>query len=365
MILRKGRCKDVHISQTFADENFTIMQSFLTETQRNEYRRIHKKSKEKRFADRIKSILALDRGYSFEEIAELLMIDDTSIRRWYEQYLAGGIEALLKDDYQGSEPKLSVKQQEALAEHLKQHIYLSAKEICAYVQGRYGENYTVTGMTYLLHRLNFTYKKPKHIPGKADASAQEAFVKKYRHLKKNMKQADTLYFMDGVHPLHNSQPAYGWIQKGEEKELKANTGRQRININGAYDIKNHRLVFHEDESVNAQSTIALLQKLLHRQTDGKIYIISDNARYYRSKEVRTYLKKHRRIKFVFLPPYSPNLNLIERLWKFFKKKITYNRYYEKFAVFREKCLDFLRQLKLYKKELENLMTENFQLLQAA
>jgi transposase len=341
------------------------MQSFLTEAQRSEYKRLHKKSKEKRFADRIKSILALDRGYSFEEIAMLLMIDDTSVRRWYEQYLADGMDALLVDDYQGSDPKLSVKQLRSFTEHLEQHIYLSAKEICAHVQGRYGVTYTVTGITDLLHRLNFTYKKPKHIPGKADAKAQEAFIKKYKRLKKTLMPVDNLYFMDGVHPLHNSQPAYGWIKKGEEKELKANTGRQRININGAYDIKNHRLVFHEDESVNAQSTVALLQKLMNRQPQGKIHIISDNARYYRSKEVRTYLEKHRRIHFIFLPPYSPNLNLIERLWKFFKKKITYNRYYEKFAVFREECLYFLRHLSVYKEELKSLMTENFQLLQAA
>jgi len=153
--------------------------------------------------------------------------------------------------------------------------------------------------------------------------------------------------------------------KRTEKELKANTGRQRININGAYDIKNHQLVFHEDVSVNAQSTIALLQKIMNRQPTGKIFIISDNARYYHSKVVQTFLEEHQRIKFVFLPPYSPNLNLIERLWKFFKRNITYNRYYEEFAVFREKCLEFLQHISDYKEQLKNLMTENFQVLQAA
>ena len=63
------------------------MSPFLTDEQRSEYKRLHKKSKEKRFADRIKSILALDRGHGFEEIAEWLMIDDTSVRRWHEQFI--------------------------------------------------------------------------------------------------------------------------------------------------------------------------------------------------------------------------------------------------------------------------------------
>jgi len=182
------------------------MESFLTNKERKEYRVLHKKSKEKRYADRIKSILWLDKGYSYEYIAELLMMDDTSIRRWYEQFIAGGIEQLMQDDYQGSEPKLSMKQQESLTKHLQQHIYLSAKEVCAYVKEQYKVTYTVQGITDLLHRLNFTYKKPKHIPGKADAAAQQAFIKKYKRLKKKLEPEDRIYFTDGVHPLHNSQP---------------------------------------------------------------------------------------------------------------------------------------------------------------
>ena len=103
-----------------------MMSSFLTNEQRSEYKRMHKKCKKKHFADRIKSILALDAGYGFEEIAQLLMIDDTSVRRWYEQFLKSGIAALLKDDYKGSDPPLSMQQQKELAAHLEQHTYLSA-----------------------------------------------------------------------------------------------------------------------------------------------------------------------------------------------------------------------------------------------
>ena len=346
-------------------KSFLLMIPFLTDEQRSEYKRMHKKCKKKHYADRIKSILALDKGYSFEHIAELLMIDDTSVRRWHEQFQQGGIETLLKDDYQGSDPKLSMEQQKELVTHLEQHTYLSAKEIAHYVKENFAVEYTVKGMTALLHRLNFSYKKPKHTPSKADLKAQEEFIKQYEQLKQNKQAADTINFMDGVHPLHNSQPAYGWIKKGTEKELKANTGRERININGAYDIENHSLVFHEDESVNAQSTLALFDKMQRKQAKGKINIIADNARYYRSKLVSEYLKKNKRIQLIFLPPYSPNLNLIERLWKFFKRKITYNKYYERFALFKEKCLEFLSRLQssghIYKEELIKTMTENFHL----
>ena len=146
--------------------------------------------------------------------------------------------------------------------------------------------------------------------------------------------------------------------------LKSNTGRERLNLNGAYNLEDHTVVIQESESINAQSTVRLFEKMMHNQPSGLIYVILDNARYYRSELVRTFVKKNKRIKLLFLPPYSPNLNVIERLWKFFKKKVTYNTYYEKFAVFREYCLRFFKELDKYRAELETLMTDNFQLIQA-
>ncbi len=93
-----------------------------------------------------------------------------------------------------------------------------------------------------------------------------------------------------------------------------------------------------------------------------IYIILDNAKYYRSRFVLGFISENTRVEFVFLPPYSPNLNVIERLWKFFKKNITYNEYYEKFSVFKEKSMELFQNIEKYKPELQTLMTDNFELI---
>jgi transposase len=92
-----------------------------------------------------------------------------------------------------------------------------------------------------------------------------------------------------------------------------------------------------------------------------ITVFCDNARYYRSRAVREYLQTSR-IKLVFLPPYAPNLNLIERLWKFFKKKTLYNRYFATFAEFKVACEDFFAHPARYHRELRSLLTENFQIV---
>ncbi len=131
-------------------------------------------------------------------------------------------------------------------------------------------------MRSLLHTLGFTYKKPKHVPGRANRQAQEEFIEKYNNLKEDKAPEDRIYYMDGVHPMYNSQPAYGWIKKGKEATPKTNTGRQRVNINGAYDIENQKVVIREDERINAQSTIALLDQMLKEQTWGAVYYTERN-----------------------------------------------------------------------------------------
>lgn len=112
-------------------------------------------------------------------------------------------------------------------------------------------------------------------------------------------------------------------------------------------------------SVNAQSTIQLFDKMQAEQLKGKLFTICDNAKYYRSYLVSEYLKKNTRIKLIFLPPYSPNLNLIERLWKFYKEKVLYDQYYETFKEFKQKTKIFFENIKIYKEELISLLKDNF------
>jgi len=178
-------------------------------------------------------------------------------------------------------------------------------------------------------------------------------------MKAKKGKNDPIYFADATHPQHNSIPSYGWIKKGQEKELKANCGRQRLNINGAINIETLEPTVRFYETINAQSAIDLFSRLQAKHPHATvIYVIVDNARYYRSRVLKKALKGTK-IKLIFLPPYSPNLNLIERFWKFFKKKVLNNRYYETFAEFERACKNFFRKWKTYLPELQTLLTENF------
>jgi transposase len=260
---------------------------------------------------------------------------------------------------------LTDQQEKELNCHLEQNLYSTAAEICKYIEGKYNVQFTPDGMVMTLHRLGFSYKKTKIVPSKADKEKQEEFVKKYEELKNNLKPNEKVYFIDGVHPTHNVMPAYGWIKKGRDKEVKSNTGRQRINLNGVYCLDNNEIIIRDDESINSVSTIKLLKEIEEKHPElDKIYIIRDNARYYTAGIVKDFLENSK-IEFIALPSYSPNLNLIERLWKFFKKKILYNKYYDSFIRFKDAVFDFFDNCSIrYKNELESLMTDKLHIIKS-
>jgi len=324
-----------------------------------ELRAAHRATRDKREADRIKAVVLLATGWSAEQVAEVLQVDANTVRNHFRRYQQGGVKALGQVAYRGSACDLDEAQLAMLDAHLQTHLYHTAKAIAHWVKDTFGVDYTQSGMTALLHRLGYVYKKPKVVPGKADPEAQRAFLEQYEQLKQNKGEADPIYFMDAAHPQHNPVIACGWIKRGEEHAVRTNSGRQRVNINGAIDLDSLAPVVRFDDTINADSTIALFEELERINLVATwIYVICDNARYYRSRAVSDYLKTSR-IKLVFLPSYAPNLNLIERLWKFFKKKTLYNRYFETFAEFKAACEAFFANPAKYRRELRALLTENF------
>lgn len=335
----------------------------LTQEQRTQIKQLHRSCKKIKHADRLKAILLLADGFSCVEVGKILLLDDDTIRNYRNTYLNQAIESLLSDNYNGRSAFLTSVQIVLLEKHLDQNVYMDSKGIVDWIANEFGVTYTCSGINALLKRLGFVYKKPVLTPCKANVEKQKEFVKQYQELKENLAQDDQIYFMDGVHPQHNTIASYGWIKKGQTKHLKTNNGRQRTNINGALNLATKQLTYLEDKRINSQTTIALLKLILDKQKKGKIYIILDNAKYYHAKIVKEFLKEHPRIVFKFLPPYSPNLNIIERLWKILKKNVVYNTFYLKFEDFRKAIFEFLENQSWRNNPDEKSLLDNFQIIQ--
>lgn len=320
---------------------------FLTEQQRAQLKDQHKRERDGRVRDRIKAILLSDEGWTPQQIAKVLLISDQAVREHVQEYKAS---EKLKPESGGSLEKLSEKQAKRLVVHLEAHTYLYVKDIVAYVEIAFKVTYTVAGMRHWLKRHNFSYKKPSLVPGKADKERQQQWLAEYEKLRQGLAIDETIGFIDGVHPTHNVQPAFGWIKTGIRKEIPTNTGRGRINLTGMIDMIQHNVIVQEDKTLNAEDTIQFFRKIEEAYpTKRKIHIFCDNAPYYRNKAVKEHLRTSR-VELHFLPPYSPNLNPIERLWKWMKERVIYNTYYRNFEEFRKAVMGFFAVLSIVTSE---------------
>ncbi len=317
---------------------------------------------------RMNVLLLLDDGWAAERVAEALYIDTETVREHRRLYETAGVSGLERLAYVGGEPDLTAEQRTALAAELERRLYMTAKEVCAFVAVRFGVEYTPNAMSKLLGRLGFVYKQPKCVPAKADAAAQRRFVEQtLAPLMAEAAAEKPLYFVDATHPAYTGHPACGWIKKGQTRELKSNHGRVNVTINGALSWPQREVVRHEAGKITSVAMIALFEDLAARHsTATAIRVVLDNASYNHSKEIKAYLDQDGcRIRLVYLPPYAPNLNLIERLWWLLKKKALWNQHYSCLADFKAAIDGFFDNISTYRTEIASLITGAFHFIGAS
>ena len=179
-----------------------------------------------------------------------------------------------------------------------------------------------------LHDHNLSYKKPSRVPAKADKSRQELFIEEYDKLKSELGKDDVMLFGDSVHhPSMETKVASGWIRTGKHKEIKTTASRTRLNILGTLQLADMSLTTKDYKTINSASVIDFIEySRVSSEDKEKISFIVDNGPYYTSNIVKSRAVELG-ITMVYLPPYSPNLNLIERLWKYMNEKVRHNVFF--------------------------------------
>lgn len=335
----------------------------LGEEKKKELESLHRKERDGRIRDRIKAVLLKDEGWACKEIAQALRIHEESVRQhlfdWFD-------EQKLKPENGGSFSKLNEEQSKALDKHLSAVTYTKVSDICAYIQAAFNLCYTVSGMTKWLRQNGFRYKKPKLVPLKADLQKQEEFIEKYISLVVDTPKDQPILFMDSAHPTMATKVAYGWIKKGVNKPIEQIASRTRVNIVGAIELKTMKLTSSCPETVNSETIVEFFDKLKATYPNAsKLHVIHDQSGYHMSKLVQEEALK-RNIILVPLPPYSPNLNSIERVWKVMNEKVRNNRFFKSAKQFREAIDEFLNTT-IHKmgESLRSRINDNFQIVKPA
>jgi transposase len=225
-------------------------------------------------------------------------------------------------------------------------------------------------MRKLLKRLGCSFHKASAFLFKADQEKQKEFIAEYEQDKSKV-QTDgwRRYFIDGVHPLYGMEVVfYCWLLAGQRFEVGVGGGRKRLNILGAYcpDDQDYLDCRYTDKNLNAESVIELFKLMMSKHPETKYFrIYLDNARYQHANILKEWIEKIKTESGVtfdlkHLPAYSPNLNLIERLWKFLRKEAL-QKWHPTFEDMQKAVANVLDNLPRYRKQLETLMTERFHL----
>ena len=318
----------------------------------------HQNCENRKAGDRIKAILLRSEGWTVPEISQALRLHQSTVIRHVEDYKSGK----LKNESGGSSSHLSEEQTQELIAHLEEHTYAHNHQIVLYIKEHYGVTYTVAGLHKWLHRNGFSYKQPKGHPHKADAELQKQFVAEYERLKEEVGTDEPILFMDAVHPTQATKLAYGWIRTGKTKHVGTTASRTRLNIVGAIQLGQiAEAITAQYETINAESIIDFMDKIRFQYDSKTVHLILDRSGYHRARLVAEKAAEFN-IKLHFLPPYSPNLNPIERLWKVMNEKARNNRFFKGAKDFKEAINGFFEDiLPTIGHTLNGRINDNFQL----
>src|ERR671921_118081 len=286
----------------------------LTPQQRQDISDRRRHAEDRRIFQRLSAVLWSDEGRSREGVADLLGVSTRQVGQW-----------------------LRIFRNKGLAELCTLHYRIGASD------------HKVSGFFW-----------------KADVEGQKQFVRKYRRHKREAGPTTRRYFVDACHPVWGVDLLYScWLLVGQRFYVGVGNGRKRLNILGAYSPDDHDYVDLRltKENITGEQFVKLLEALRakHPETE-KFLLYLDNAKYYSKPVVKEWLAAHPEFRLVPLPAYSPNLNLIERLWKFLRKKAL-NRWHKTFEAMQAAVAEVLDHLGEYRDELATLMTERFAIVE--
>lgn len=311
---------------------------------------------------RRKSLILLMKNQNIPhgKISETLGICGNTLCNHLKGYNEKGLEYVIAINSNKPKSKL-VSFESVIKEYFDKTPPSTIGQACVEIERLTGVKLKETQMRYQLKKLGVGYRKVCGIPAKANAENQLKF--KEEQLEPRLNEAKegqrTVFFVDAAHFVMGAFLGYLWCLS--RVFVRTPSGRQRFNVLGALNAITKELITVTNETYITSIQVCDLMRQIVEQTQGPITLVLDNARYQRCKLVMD-LAIDLGIELLFLPPYSPNLNLIERLWKFTKKNSLNSRYYSDFSLFKKGITDFLKNMnESHQEELHSLLSLKFQL----
>jgi transposase len=316
-----------------------------------------------RFRRRLLAVKMHDLGVPHSKIAGVLDVSDDTVTNYLKLFRDEGIQGLLED--RSYKPASSVESflQEISASFAASPV-ATASEGGARIEELTGIKLSDSQVGRIMRRLGMRYQKSAAVPGKCDPQMQFDFlnVELLPRLEEAKNGERRVFFVDAAHFVMGA--FLGMVWAFARVFVRTGSGRQRYNVLGAVETRDHDFVsVRTTGTVNAETICELIAKIDAAYPGEEVTLVMDNARYQRNRIVAE-IAETVGIELLFLPAYSPNLNLIERVWRLVKAKCLRNRYHETFTGFVGAIDEFLDSLSSENRHhLKSLVTENFQLFE--
>ena len=326
----------------------------------SQLRELHEQNPHPVIRSRALALILKSENIAHHKIASVVGICENTVRGYFGMYLQGRVEGLTLLNFRKPESKLAPFKS-IIIEYFENTPPSTMAQACFDIEKLTGVSIKIEAMRRYVKPLGLKYRKVGAIPAKADIDAQ----KKYHdeQLQPRLTEAKAgkreVYFVDAAHFVLGAFLSYLW--SFVRVFVRTPCGRQRFNVLGALNAITKKIITVTNDTYITSTQVCELLKKIAGGTTLPITLVLDNARYQRCKLVMN-LAQELGIELLFLPTYSPNLNLIERLWKLVKKECLNSKYYENFSLFRNAIQTFLDTMnETHQEKLDSLLTLEFQM----
>ena len=303
-------------------------------------------------------------GLTHQQICKLCRISHQSLVTYLKQYQEGGFEQLEKFGYIGQPSKLN-QHFSILKAYFEEHPPRTVAEAKQAIMEQTGIERSPTQVQAYMKRIGMKCRIVGYVPGRAADPDKQAEQETFKTQKLEPRLAEAkackhvVLFMDAAHFVLMACLSKVWCFT--RLFIASPSGRQRFNVLGAIDAVTKEIITITNETyINAESVCLLLKKVAAHYPGKLITIVLDNAKYQKCQVV-TQCAAELKIELLYLPSYSPNLNLIERFWHYVRKECLYAKYYPKFDGFKQALFDCIQKAhSRHRDELETLLSWNFQ-----
>lgn len=325
----------------------------VSEQERVTLEQMYRDAPKTRLRQRAHMVLLADKGYSLKAVSEIVDVCYNSVRNYVHAFEKDGFLALYDEKRSGRKPKLTSEQRKQIEIWLElsprelhyQQSCWTMKLMAHRIKAVYGVTLTSERVRQIVHSAGFTLVRPRHQSRLADPEQVEKAEKDLEDLRAQAECGEILlFYQDEARLTRYPTITRMWVRKGTQYQIPTDNDHESFYTYAVSNPKTGKVHYRIEPSLNSKGFRRFLKHLRKRYPEAEIVLVVDRASAHQAKIVKEYLKEDTKMQLYELPAYSPQLNRIERLWKWMRQRVTHIHLFESIPELKEAVRNFFRYI---------------------